>query len=72
MERPEYIKCILTGMHDSTGPVRETWCGRVPDPFEWCFVDAGHAVLSKIQNTYVLPCLECSQTVAEILLREVE
>lgn len=65
MNRPEYIKCVLTGKYDIPedspgGPHLEqkTWCGR--DIFrEFVFQDPTHAALNGLEKGRLVACKEC-------------
>lgn len=62
MKLPEYVKCVMTGMANSS----ESWCGRRVS-MEWAFVDATHALLNARQGQRLLICPKCSKAMAEAL-----
>lgn len=64
--------CCLLGIFQGaeTGnpvPVRKTWCGRVPDEFEWLFVDASHAALNGLRGGHPRLCLACKDAIVKAL-----
>lgn len=67
MNRPDYVKCALTGMFD--GPdkqIHDTWCGRT-NVYEFAFTDASHAILNARNRGRLLLCPECSKAIAKTL-----
>lgn len=77
MNRPDYIKCVLTGRYirpkdHPLGPKIESvsWCGRKIEAWEWTFNDASHAALAAPANNKV-PCKECVKAIIKSLKGEV-
>lgn len=60
-DRPEYIKCCLTGAVDD----RYTWCGKHESEAGFCFTDAGHAALNCKQEGRLLLCRECRDQIVK-------
>lgn len=62
---PEYVKCCLVGYAGDSS----TWCGRLVNATEWCFVDASHAILNSKNNGRLLLCPTCSLEIEKELKR---
>ena len=67
MSRPEYVTCALLGTFENGKLVRTTWCGRSPEPLEFCFQDAGHATLSLRARDRLQLCPECSAAIVRVV-----
>lgn len=65
--RPDYVKCALLGTFENDKPVRKAWCGRTPETFEFCFEDAGHALLAARAKDRLQLCSGCSAEIAHVL-----
>ena len=64
MDRPEYIKCVLTGMQG--GELKgKTWCGASVQG--WTFFDPTHAALNGLKHGRPVACPECSGAIAKAL-----
>lgn len=73
-DRPEYVHCVRTGMHDDSTPdkqTHDTWCGRRHHVWQWSFLDASHAALTARSKGYMLICPECAEAIAKTLLEHV-
>lgn len=80
-ERPDWVKCALTGRHThvvpvddpSAAPIRtetkeqRTWCGRTPPDHEWVFEDASHAALNGAQGGRLVLCPGCCTAIVRVL-----
>jgi hypothetical protein len=62
-ERPDYVRCCLTGRGDP--PERRTWCGREGAGF--AFVDPTHALLHGAAEGRLLLCPGCAAEIAKVL-----
>ena len=40
------------------------WCGRKKNEFDWCFLDAQHAALSK---ELITPCRDCVKSIVDAI-----
>lgn len=79
MSRPDYVRCVLTGMYSGTFPpgpgpqipglfvaAKNTWCGRT-DVHEFVFQDPTHAALNGLQEGRLMACPECSDAIVRAL-----
>lgn len=62
-ERPNYIKCVATGIVGEN----VSWCGRRLYAFEWHFMDASHAALNGRAEGRLLTCPECAKAIGTAL-----
>lgn len=63
MNRPDYMKCVQTGMADEKF---KPWCG-VSNGFRPFFVDATHAALNGLQGGRLVACPECVEAITKAL-----
>jgi hypothetical protein len=62
-KRPTWVTCVLTGYHLD----KHTWCGRIPDAFEFTFVDSSHAILNNKNEGRLRMCPECREEIINII-----
>ncbi len=65
-DRPEWVKCALTGMYDGKDPepkpLKETFCGQKYYN-EWAFVDAAHALREGARGGRLMLCTKCAEEI---------
>jgi len=80
-DRPEWVKCALTGRYVHVVPVddpdadpskteskeQRTWCDRTPPDHEWCFTDASHAALNGASGGRMVLCPACCTAIVRAL-----
>lgn len=64
MTRPDYVKCIRRSHADH---LKESWCGRALESFEWAFEGADHAAESGKNRDRLVACKECVAAVTKAL-----
>ena len=69
VERPEWIHCALLGTWDAERgeSVREAWCGRKVERFEFAFADASHAALNARTGGRLVLCPGCRDAIINVL-----
>jgi hypothetical protein len=74
-ERPEWVKCALTGSLLEPPPDeadQRTWCGRTPEVAEWCFENANYAALNGAYGGRLVLCPNCCVRIVRALVRRGE
>lgn len=63
-DREEYINCIR---HTHAEKLKESWCGRQVDLFEWTFMNIDHAAYNALNGGRLVACPDCVKAVEATL-----